>query len=123
MISRALPFYPVRQYPVYYLSADLNANERHPGLDGEDAGYEHVVKPEEVGGLGGLAGGHKLPDGGHSQDVGQTSTKRGEIVSLRRIMVHSAASERIYLVIFESHSVFPLSFHNRVVPYMALNQG
>ena len=74
--------------PVVDLSPDLNADEWNPGLDGEDAGDKHVVKPEEVGGLGGLAGGHKLPDCGHSQDVGQTSTKRGEIVSLRCIMVH-----------------------------------
>ena len=88
------------------MSADLNADERHPGLDGEYPGDEHVVQPEEVGGLGGQAGGHKLPDGGHSQDVSQSSAKRGEIVSL---------------VILKSHGVFPVSFHNRVVPNIALN--
>ena len=68
---------------VLNFSADLNADERHPGLDGEDTGDEHVVQPEEVGGLGGQTGGHQLPDGGHSQDVSQSSAKRGEIVSLK----------------------------------------
>ena len=86
--------------------ADLNVDERHPGLDGEDPSDEHVVQPEEVGGLGGQTGGNQLPDGGHSQDVSQSPAKRGEIVSL---------------VILKSHSVFPISFHNRVVPNIALN--
>ena len=60
----------------------LDVDEWHLGLDGEDAGDKDIVKPEEVRGLGGQTGGHKLPDGGHSQDVGQSSTKRGEVVSL-----------------------------------------
>ena len=39
-------------------SSNLDVDERHPGLDGEDAGDEDIIKPEEVRGLGGQTGGH-----------------------------------------------------------------